>query len=240
MIDTELSRRQLLVRSAATAAGFSLSLSLMAAQKAHAAVDPVPNPAADNTQLNALLKAEYDAIATYTAGAMLIAADTVADSVTKDTVTKVATHFLSQHQDHANALKALITANGGTPEAQSSTAKLPKQFTDLAKPTTTDVIKLAADKEKAAAYTYALVMQSISTTAAAKLVAAIGGVETQHFIVLYLLAEGLISATAATNSMATLVVPASFILDGVGVAGTSSLSNNPTLDAALAFDPKPA
>lgn len=239
MLDNELSRRQLLVRSAATAAGLSLSLSILGAKKAHAAIDPAPNPTADNMQLNALLKAEYDAIATYTAGATIIAADATTDAGTKDTVTKVAVHFLGQHQDHANALKKLITDTGGMPTVQSMTPQIPAAFSAAAQ-TTTNVIKLAADKEKAAAFTYAVVMQSISTQVAAKLVAAIGAVETQHFIVLYLLAEGLITANAATNSMATLVVPASFILDGVGVAGTTSLSNSPALDAALALDPKPA
>src|ERR1700712_153986 len=100
MLENELSRRQLLVRSAAAAAGLSLSMSMLAAQKASALVDPPVNATKDIDTLKGLLAAEYNAIATYTAGAGLIAADTVTPAPTKDIVTKVAVHFRSQHQDH--------------------------------------------------------------------------------------------------------------------------------------------
>jgi len=104
-----MSRREMLVRSAATAAGLSLSISLSAAtRKAQAKVDPAPNPKNDNTTLNALLSAEYDAIATYTAGAVIIAADSATPQATRDTVTAVAVHFRNQHTQHAAALRRLI------------------------------------------------------------------------------------------------------------------------------------
>lgn len=235
---SDISRRSMLVRSAATAAGIGLSISVLAAQrKAQAKVDPVPNAASDNDVLNALLKAEYDAIATYTAGAGIIAADTATPQATRDTVTGVAVHFRNQHTEHAAALKKLIETNGGTPATDSGTPTLPSSF-PAATATTTDVIKLAADKEKAAAFTYAQVMASISTQTAAKLVASIGAVESQHFVVLYLLAEGLIEATAKTGMSPTLVVPAAFILD-VGGPGSVNLENFAALDALLAFDPAP-
>jgi hypothetical protein len=150
-------------------------------------------------------------------------------------VTAVAVHFSSQHSDHAVALKKLIEDNHGTPVADAGKATLPDKF-PMSGATTTDVIKLAADKEKQAAYTYAQVMQTISTQTAAKLVASIGGIEAQHFVVLYLLAEGLIKATDKTKAMASLVVPAAFVLD-VGAAGSVNLENFPELDALLKLDP---
>jgi len=235
---SEISRRSMLVRSAATAAGIGLSISVLAAQrKAQAKVDPPPSATKDNEVLNALLNAEYDAVATYTAGARIIARDTATPQATRDTVTGVAVHFRNQHSQHAAALKKMIQDNGGTPVADSATPTLPSSF-PAATATTTDVIKLAADKEKAAAFTYAQVMANISTQAAAKLVASIGAVETQHFVVLYLLAEGLIEATEKTGMSPALVVPAAFILD-VGAAGTTNLEKFAALDELLAFDPAP-
>ena len=230
-----ISRRDMLVRSAATAAGLQLSISWSAARKAHAKVDPAPNPKNDNATLNALLAAEYDAIATYTAGAGIIASDSATAQATRDTVTAVAVHFRDQHSQHAAALRRLIEDNEGMPVADTGKPKLPSSF-PAATATTTDVIKLAADKEKQAAFTYAQVMGAISTQTAAKLVAAIGAVETQHFVVLYLLAEGLISATAKTGMNPALVVPAAFILD-VGGAGTLNLEKFSALDDLLALDP---
>lgn len=234
----ELTRRQVLVRAAATATTLSLSMSMLAsARKAAAQIDPPPDPSADNAKLNALLAAEYSAIAAYTAGAGVISADTATDQGVRATVTKVAVHFQDQHRQHAAALKALIEANQGTPVADSMMASIPSSFSNSS-PNTISVIKLAADKEKAAAFTYAQVMQTISTKAAAKLVAAIGAVETQHFVVLYLLAEGLVQATAKTGTDPTLVVPAAFILD-VGLANSVNLDTFAALDQLLTLDPPP-
>lgn len=230
----DFSRRKLLVRAAATAAGLGLAVSINAAtRKAQAKVAPIPNSTADNDTLNALLSAEYDAIATYTAGAGIIAADAATPKATRDIVTNVAIHFQDQHKQHAAALLKLIQANGGTPVADSMKAKIPASFP--AAPTTTDVMKLATDKEKQAAVAYVQVMETISTLTAAKLVAAIGAVETQHFVVLYLLVEGLIQANAGTAMNPTLVVPAAFVLD-VGATGTTNLETFPALDTLLKLD----
>lgn len=235
MLDQDLNRRQVLVRAAAAATALGLAVSINAAsRKAEAKVNPTPDVGKDNTVLNALLTAEYDAIATYTAGAGIIAADVGTAQATRDIVTSVAVHFQDQHKQHAAALKKLITDNGGTPVTDTMTAKIPASFPVAA--TTTDVMKLAADKEKHAAVAYAQVMKSISTLTAAKLVASIGGVETQHFVVLYLLVEGLISANDSTKMNPTLVVPAAFVLN-VGASGTTNLENFPALDTLLTLDP---
>lgn len=238
MTSNGMTRRELFARSAATAASISLAISMNAtARKAQAKVDPPENITKDNETLNALLNAEWDAIATYTAGASIIDADTADSSeaavATRALVKKVALHFQSQHTDHANALKKLIEDNGGTPAEQTDAPQIPDSFPTS--PTTADVIKLGADKEKQAAFTYASVVRTISTKAAAKLIASIGGVETQHFVVLYLLAEQFIAPTASTDMNAALVVPASFILDA-GVSGAANLENLPALDALLKLD----
>jgi hypothetical protein len=223
-----------IVRAAATAAGLGLAVSLSAAaRRARAAVNPEPDPVADNDVLNALLKAEYDAIATYTAGASIIAADTDTPQATRDVVTAVAVHFQDQHKQHAAALLALIEENDGTPVEDSMEAKIPEAFDE---PTTLGVMKLAADKEKQAAVAYADVMKSISTAAAAKLVASIGAIETQHFVVLYLLVEGLLAANSMTAASPELIVPAAFVLD-VGGDGTQSLESFAALDDLLELDP---
>ncbi len=230
----DFSRRAMLARAAATAVGLGLAASINAAsRRAEAKVTPPPSPIMDNDALNALLTAEYDAIATYTAGAAIIAADTPTPKATRDVVTNVAVHFQDQHKQHAAALKAMILSNAGTPVTDTMVAKIPSSFP--AKPTTTDVMKLAADKEKHAAVAYVQVMQSVSTVAAAKLIAAIGGVETQHFVVLYLLVEGLIEANNGTAMNPTLVVPAAFVLD-VGGTGTANLETFPALDNLLKLD----
>jgi rubrerythrin len=222
------------VRAAATAASLGLAVSMSAAaRRARAAVNPEPDPAKDNDVLNALLTAEYDAIATYTAGASIIADDAATPQATRDLVTAVAVHFQDQHKQHAAALAALIEENDGTPVEDSMMAKIPEAFDET---TTTGVLKLAADKEKQAAVAYAGVMKSISTSAAAKLVASIGAVETQHFVVLYLLVEGLIAANAMTAASPELIVPAAFVLD-VGGEGTLNLESFAALDDLLELDP---
>jgi rubrerythrin len=182
-----------------------------------------------------LLAAEYDAVATYSAGATIIAADTDTPQATRDIVTSVALHFRDQHRQHAAALAAMIEANGGDAVKDTGRATLPASF-PAQSATTVDVIKLGADKEKQAEFTYTQVMAAISTQNAAKLVAAIGAVETQHFVVLYLLAEGLISATEKTAMSPTLVVPAAFILD-VGGEDSLNLEAFSALDDLLKLDP---
>jgi Ferritin-like domain len=232
---TGLSRRDMFVRTAASALTLSLAAALHGrASRARAEVDLPPDPEVDNEQLNALLAAEYDAIATYGAGAALIDADTASPEALRDTAKAVAVHFQSQHGEHAAALAALISESGGTPVGAPAAPDLPASF-PASGVTTVDVLKLAADKEKRAAVAYVSVLSEISTQAAAKLVAAVGGVETQHFVLLYLLVEGLAVTTDATGPMAELVVPAAFITD-VGPTGSKNLEDFPALDALLALD----
>lgn len=178
--------------------------------------------AEDIPTLNALLSAEYNAIQAYTAGAGVLSAPPSGDplAAAAPTVLAVAVHFQSQHRDHANALAAVITAAGGTPVAESSVMFTPPSgFTG----TVTNVIKLAANAEKAASIAYAEVQKTLTTQMNAALVAAIGANETQHFTVLSLLAEGQITATAATMAMATDVVPVAFVTAQNSESGLESI-----------------
>ncbi len=168
-------------------------------------------PMGDAALLNALLAAEYGAIDAYTAGAGILMAPPMGDALASaaPTVLAVAVHFQSQHREHAAALSALVTSMGGTPIPMPtmSTFRAPTGFT----PSVANVIKLAANAEKGAAIAYADTLKAVTSVMSAKLLSAIGGVETQHFIVLSLLARGVVSATAMTMAMATDVVPRSFV-----------------------------
>lgn len=230
-----LTRRQTLVRAAAAAASISMAATILSmTRRARAEVDPPPDPEADNAILNSLLTAEYDAILTYQAGGAIIASDAETPTPVKQVVTAVALHFLDQHEQHRDALIALIEANGGEPAEEPEEPVIPDSFPNG--PHTPDVIKLASDKEQAAAHTYILALKTISTQAAAKLITSIGGTETQHFVVLRGLADGLIAPTESTLGGANSVVPAGFILDNVGPDGAANLENNLALDALLALD----
>jgi hypothetical protein len=231
MTQQGLTRREALVRAAATAAGIGLLATVsLKARLAHAKIDPTPDPAADVVVLNALLNAEYDAIATYTAGAGILTND--ANKAGSEVAVLVATHFLAQHQQHRDALKGLITKLGGTPAEDNPTPTLPASFTAIAEPTTVDVLKLAADK----------VVGSLSTQTAAGLAASIGGVETQHFVVLYLLALGLVApgAIIKTSAEANLVVPGDFMVPVQDVdlgTGNTLKGLAATLAPMLAIEP---
>src|SRR5262249_13416665 len=145
----------------------------------------------------------------------------------------VAVHFQGQHKDHAAALKVMIEAKGGTAAEDTMMANIPASFDDQ---TTAGVMKLAADKEKHAAIAYANVMKTISKQGAATLVASIGAVETQHYVVLQLLISGLIEPNDKTAMSPELIVPASFVLEVSG-SNAMSLENNAALDALLALTP---
>lgn len=231
MKSTLVSRRKAFVQAAHAATVISVASGW--SRTARGKVDLPPDPASDNQVLNALLAAEYDGVATYSVGAEVVQNEP--NESVRETVLAVASHFQRQHREHARALVELIQETGGAPVSDPETAQIPDSFPS--DPTTSDVLKLAADKEKQAAYTYVDVLNQLSTNSAAKLVAAIGGVESQHFIVLYLLAESLIAPTAATREMAELVVPAAFVTDP-GISGVTNLEDFPALDEALALQPQ--
>jgi hypothetical protein len=173
--------------------------------------------------LNTLLDAEWSAIAAYTAGGAYLAKPSATDPMVSaaPTVLAVALHFASQHQDHATQLTAAVNAAGGTPVPQSSvTFAVPTDWVA----SVVNVMKLAANAEKAASIAYMETLKDLSATTASQLVAAIGGVETQHFTILSLLILGVVAPTATTLSMPSDVVPRSFTASpATGTAGLETV-----------------
>ena len=231
----DMSRREMLLRAAITAASLNIATALTTVARNARADEDESDPADDNEHLNAALAAEYDAIATYGTAATIIAADASTPKATRDVVAGLGAHFRAQHVEHAAALDKFIKMNGGAPIADPATPCLPASFpATTAK--TSDVIKLAADKEKHAAVAYASAIGKVGTATAAELLASIGAVETQHFVLLYALAEDLIAANDVTLKNVALLSPASFVLD-VGAAGTISLETETALAPLLTLEP---
>jgi len=181
-----------------------------------------PNP--DILQLNALLVAEYGAVATYDAGIRILNAPSSGDPLAMYSLalSAIATQWQSQHSAHATALVAAIRAIGGTPANQASTPPFtaPPNFTN----TVTNVLKLAANAEKGAAITYNNTVATLTSQTNRLLAANIEGDESQHFIVLYALLNGLATPGAALAAMGTAnVVPRAFVAATGGGDMTTSL-----------------
>lgn len=222
MSNEDLSRRDALSGGAAAVlAGVGTALAVSTVGRdAHAQV-------ADVTALNALLRAEYDAILTYQAAEnYLMTPDmTDPDRGSAATVAAVCALFRGHHNDHATRLSTLITSLMGTPVSRGSvlTPMLPAGFTA----TVMKLIKLAANKEKAAAIAYTTALKTLSSVTAADLTAAIGGVETQHFIVLYLTAKNVFTIPAM-GGMVNALCPRPFVSlsDASASAQTLASVNN--------------
>jgi hypothetical protein len=177
--------------------------------------------------LNALLSAEYAAVKAYDAGAGILMAPPAGDPLetSAPVVLAVAVHFQQQHRDHATQLAARITADGGTPVDEATiTFTPPTGFTA----SVLNVIRLAANAEKDAAVAYNQVLADVDSATHASLIASIGGVEAQHFIVLSLIAQGVVAATSATQAMAMELTPTGFVLSpATGLDGLMSVPDFP-------------
>jgi hypothetical protein len=225
-------RRDAIVQLASAVAVASL---LSKARPAQASSDASPSAdaaasrVADDVTLNALLQVELNAITAYIVGAEILSAaeDGGAPDAGGDpnvalapVVIAVAVHFRAQHMMHRDALTALIQATDGLPIA-ASTFVPPTGF----KPSVLNVIRLACNAERAAAVAYTDALKGLNAAQASKLAASIGGVETQHFVVLYALLQGLIAGNATTLTNATSVVPQAFVASvGAGTTGLEAIS----------------
>lgn len=174
-------------------------------------------PNGDSPLLNSLLSAEWSAIAAYRAASAYLAAPSMADAMASSapTVLAVAAHFMAQHEEHARELRAAVMAAGLAPAEQSSVTFAPPATWS---PSVVNVLKLAANAEKAASISYAEALKQLSAASAASLVASIGGAETQHFVILSLLLNGVVAPTPSTLTMATSVVPRAFTASPAGDA----------------------
>ena len=216
--DTSVTRRTALLDGVRAIAAATVATSIVAHPTRAAAQD-----ARDVSPYNALLAAEYGAIAAYTAGAGILSSPPSGDPLASaaPTVLAVAGHFLAQHQAEAAQLVATITEAGGTPVDQATIHfDIPADFSA----SVLNVIRLAANAERAATIAYANSVSVIADPDDARLLVSISGVHAQHFAVLSLLADGIIAATGNTMAQANDVVPAAFILSpAMGVPGLGSI-----------------
>ncbi len=153
-----------------------------------------PNP--DITPLNALLTAEYEAIKAYEAGATILRMPPTNDPQASSSapLLVIAMNWQNHHRTHATQLASLITSIGGTPVTEASVSfTAPTGFSA----SVGNVLRLAANKERAAAVAYNTAIKSLKATTSRFLAGTIEGDETQHFIVLYALLKGIVSADPA-------------------------------------------
>ncbi|MFO0646757.1 MAG: ferritin-like domain-containing protein [Polyangiales bacterium] len=220
MSNDELSRRETLSGGAALLAGVGAALAVSAVTR-----DAEAQSAADVMVLNALLRAEYEAQQAYDSAIGYFGSPAMDDPARSlgAAAGLVATHYRSQHLDHGMRLARLITSLQGTPISQSSVIFTPPTAMGFTR-TVQNYLRLACNAEKAAAIAYTNALKSLTNVTAAELAAAIGGVETQHFIVIYLLLKNVATPGMAAATMASELSPRSF----VAITGeTTDLSSVP-------------
>ena len=170
---------------------------------------------ADIAPLNALLSAEYLAVAAYTAGAGLITNASVTDPLyaLRQVIVDVAVSIQAQHKLHAEALVDAIRALNGTPVVESEVAMTFKAPPELvANPSITNVLKYAAGAERGAAVAYNQVVAGLGSAQLRFLASSIEGDETQHFIVIAALVLGLAApGPMLSSATANRVVPTAFV-----------------------------
>lgn len=219
MSNDDLSRRDALGGGAAALlAGVGAALAVSAAGRPAEA-----QGAGDVMVLNALLRAEIDAQRAYDAGigALMSPEMTDPDRTLAPAAALVGAHFRSQHADHAGRLRNLIMSLQGTPVDATTVIFTPPAGFRL---TVRNIIRLACNKEKAAAIAYVDALKQLTNVTAAELAAAIGGVEAQHFIVLYLLLKGVAQPGPMAAMMTSEITPRAV----VAIEGESNdLSNVP-------------
>lgn len=202
----DISRRTLMQGAGAGAA--------MAMLAACGTANEVVNGANDVATLNALLTAEYQAIAAYTAGAGILAAPAASDlQGIAPVVLGIAGNWLRHHSEHAEVLiDAINAAKGVAVKKEDVTFTAPAGL--LAKQTVENVMILACNAERDAAVAYNGAVKALSVQSNRYLAASVGGDEAQHFVVLYVLLKGRVKPTAAlteTVAKSGVVVPKSFL-----------------------------
>ncbi len=207
MSNDDLSRRDTLSGGAALLAGVGAALAVSAVTRdAHA------QNAADVMVLNALLRAEYEAQQAYD-GAIGYFGSPASDDPARTmapAAALVAMHYRSQHVNHGERLARLIMSLQGTPISQSSVVWTPPTTMGFTR-TVQNYLRLACNAEKGAAIAYTNALKTLSNTTAAELAAAIGGVEAEHFIVIYLLLKGVATPGMAAATMTSELSPRSVV-----------------------------
>ncbi|MGQ0506782.1 MAG: ferritin-like domain-containing protein [Myxococcaceae bacterium] len=224
----EFVSRRMAVLGAGRALGVGLAagaLSLSVRAQAQSSADEIG-------VLKALLTAERNAIKTYEAGKGVLDAASVSDGLYafKGLITAIALHFRQQHLDHAAKIVEYITAQGGADDVGAGVAQIPSNFVGNIK----NVVDLATNAEKAAAIAYTNVQKQLTVPDNSVLASAIGAVETQHFVVLQLVARGFVVPPSAAQGQsetalaatAAKIAPSSFV---VSVKGSPSLADEQAL-----------
>lgn len=170
---------------------------------------------ADVEPLKALLRAEYNAITAYTAGAGLIDAADDGDPLfaLKAVIIQIAVNIQSQHRLHAEALVDAIEGLDGTPVVESEVAAdFEPPAALVANPTISNVLKFAAGAERGAAIAYNQVLAGLEDARLRFLATSIEGDESQHFIVLAALVLGLADPGPNLDTdSADEVIPQAFV-----------------------------
>ena len=207
MSNDDLSRRDTLSGGAALLAGVGAALAVSAVTR-----EAQAQSAADVMVLNALLRAEYEAQQAYDSAIGYFGSPAMDDAgrALAAPAGLVAMHFRSQHADHGQRLARLIMSLQGTPISQSSVVWTPPTAMGFTR-TVQNYLRLACNAEKGAAIAYTNALKSLSNATAAELAAAIGGVETQHFIVIYLLLKGVAAPGMAAATMISEITPRSVV-----------------------------
>jgi hypothetical protein len=112
--------------------------------------------------------------------------------VTTMAIADAATLFQSHHQDHLDALNAVISDAGGDEVTEPNDAV----FKALVQPAVTaakaeqDIVKIAVDLENAAAQTYVFAGGQLGTPTLRSTIMTIGGIEARHAAILQIAAQG--------------------------------------------------
>lgn len=216
MSNDELSRRNALTGGVGFLAGVGAALAVSTMSR-----DAEAQGTGDVAVLNNLLRAEYLAQQAYDGATGFFSRVPMEDPDRGLAAAAglVGDHFRSQHADHATRLRTLIMSQQGMPVSESMVSfTLPNPFNR----TVRNFLRLACNAEKRAAIDYVNALKTLSNPTAAELAAAIGGVETQHFITLYLLLKGVAQPGPAAAMMVNEISPRSV----VAITGESNDLNN--------------
>lgn len=179
-------------------------------------VDAAPRePDPDSGPLNALLATAYELATAYGACGVLIqgapSTDPFADvaPVLRDTTVS----FQAHHKAHAQELAAAIVNLGGKPiTEQEVTGKFNAPDALRNNPTISNVLKYAAQRERAAVVACNRTIGLLEASYYRYLVSTIEGVQAQHFALWLSLLQGLTEAGPQFDrSKASTVVPTAFV-----------------------------
>lgn len=225
MADQDLSRRDALSGGAAAAlVGAGAALALVAqGRDAHA------QGMGDITALNNLLRIEYEIQQAYDLINGYLGSPAMDDPRRASAMGALVLtqRFRAQHTDHATRLANLVRNFQGTPTSESTVVFMLPTAAQMFTRTVGNFLRLACNREKAAAVAYVEALKAITSPAAAELVSGIAGVQAQRFVVLYLLLKqavvpgAMFSMESVAQLFSATVVSAEGVPDGSSLRGVA-------------------